>query len=284
LNQLQHQLRGTLAAPVSLTGRGVHSGINGTVTIRPAPQSSGIRFVRTDLPGRPSISARLENLDDDALLRRTTLAANGGRVRTIEHLMSAMAGLGVHDAEVEMDCEEMPFLDGSALPFAEAIQAVGVERAGTRLEPLKITTPLHFTMEGAEISALPSADFRISFFFTSDHPNLRAQAWTGTISPDSYLSEIAPARTFCFFEEIEMMRRAKLIRGANLSSAVVIGRKGILNNSLRFQDEPVRHKILDFIGDTALLGAPLQGHFLVWRAGHKVNAGFARFLQKEMNL
>lgn len=277
--------RNTLAGEASLSGRGVHSGIPARLTIRPAPPGTGLQFVRTDLPGKPTIPVSYAHLASEELDRRTTLRTAEAAVHTIEHALSAMMAMDIDDAYMDVDAAEPPFADGSSKPFVELICEAGItEISNSSIEPITIPRPLVFLCNDSEISAIPSDDFRVSFFFNSDHPNLRTQSQTFVVTPDIYREEIAPARTFCFFEEIEMLRRANLIKGANLSSAVVIGRKGILNETLRFPDEPVRHKILDFIGDMALLGAPLKGHFLVWRGGHRVNAAFGKYLIKELNL
>lgn len=278
------RMRQSLRGEVSISGRGVHSGVISNLTLCPGEPESGIRFCRTDLPGKPVIPANYDYLVEKELDRRTTLRAGDAVVYTIEHVLSALAALMVDDVIVKMDSSEPPFLDGSSLPYADMINRAGLVSTNKQISPIVIEKPLAFTHGDSEICAIPSAGFRVSFFYNSDHPSLRAQAYSVAITPDSYLKEIAPARTFCFFEEIEGMRKAGLIKGANLASAVVIGRKSILNNALRFTDEPVRHKILDFIGDMALLGTPLQGHFMAWRAGHRVNAAFGKHLQKELNL
>lgn len=277
-------MRNTLVSEISVSGRGVHSGVVANLTLCPAQPESGINFRRTDLPGQPIIPVNYDYLDEKELDRRTTLRAGDAAVYTIEHVLSALAALGVHDVLIKMDAAEPPFLDGSSLPYAEIINRSGVVTTGKAVLPIIIENPLAFAHGNAEICAIPSAEFRVSFFYTSEHPRLTSQSYSVSITPASYLAEIAPARTFCFFEEIEFMRKAGLIKGANLASAVVIGRKNILNDALRYPDEPVRHKILDFIGDMSLLGAPLQGHFLAWRAGHSVNAAFGKYLQKELNL
>lgn len=276
--------RQTLAGEMSITGRGIHSGIPATLTLGPAEPGAGITFCRTDLPGTPIIPATYDYLAVEELDRRTTLRTPAAAVHTIEHVLSALAGAQVHDAVIKMTSAEPPFLDGSSLPFSEMIEQIGIDASDEEITPIAIPRPIAFSHGDAEISAIPSAEFRVSFFFTSEHPNLRSQSQTLQVTPETYVAEIAPARTFCFFEEIEALRKANLIKGANLASAVVIGRKGIINDSLRYPDEPVRHKILDFIGDMALLGAPLQGHFLAWRAGHRVNAAFGMYLKKELNL
>ncbi|MBX7246621.1 MAG: UDP-3-O-acyl-N-acetylglucosamine deacetylase [Candidatus Sumerlaeaceae bacterium] len=274
----------TISKAVSCTGKGVHSGIPVTARFLPAPENNGYTFVRTDLPGKPSIPGSLDAIVEHELARRTTLARGDAKVHTIEHMLSAAFALGIDNMTIEMDGPEAPFLDGSALPFANLLTSAGIAEQDTESTPIAITRPMAFTSGSAEISVVPDEQFRVSFFYTSDEPLLRNQSASYVIEPDAYLREIAPARTFCFFHEIEALRRAGLIRGGNLSSAVVIGRKAVVNSSLRFADEPVRHKILDFIGDVALLGRPLAGHFLAWRSGHQVHAAFGKFLKKELGL
>lgn len=280
---IRHRKRHTLAAPLEFTGKGVHSGQLCHMVINPAPPGSGIAFRRIDLPGAPVIPASYDYLAAEELDRRTTLRLGNAAVHTVEHVLSALSAAGIDDALIEQDAAEPPFIDGSSLPFASAIQKIGPKEHGDAISPVVITQPMAFALGGAEICAIPSNTFRVTFFYTSSHPSLRSQSYSAEITPESYLKEIAPARTFCFFDEIEAMRKADLIKGANLSSAVVIGRKALINDSMRFPDEPVRHKILDFIGDMALLGAPLQGHFMAWRAGHRVNAAFGQYLKKELN-
>jgi UDP-3-O-acyl N-acetylglucosamine deacetylase len=230
------------------------------------------------------IPANYEHLAIDELDRRTTLRTADAAVHTIEHVLSALTAAAVDDAVIKVDAAEPPFADGSALPYTQLIRQVGITPHNEMVKPIVIHRPLAFRFRNAEICAIPSAEYRVSFYFTSNHPNLRSQAHSFHVTPEAYATDIAPARTFCFFEEIEQLRSAGLIKGANLASAVVIGRKGIINDTVRFPDEPVRHKILDFIGDMALLGSPLQGHFMAWRAGHRVNAEFGMYLKKELNL
>lgn len=283
-NNAAPRFRRTIGKRVSVAGKGVHSGIPALLTLAPAEPGAGYTFQRVDLPGKPVLPVSYENLVLEELERRTTLRANGATVHTIEHVLSALAAAEVDDVNIELDAAEPPFLDGSALPFADMIKDAGVVESTEALSPIVIERPMAFSFGGSEVCVTPYNGFRVSFFFTSAHPNLRSQSHTIDITPDAYYREIAAARTFCFFEEIEQLRRAGLIRGANLSSAVVIGRKGIINDSLRYNDEPTRHKILDFIGDMALLGRPLRGHFMAWRAGHRVNAEFGMFLKKELDL
>lgn len=280
--------RMTLASAAAVTGRGVHSNSHGTLRVLGAPPGTGFVFRRADLPGSPEVPAKLEFLHSDRMARQTTLARDNVSIATVEHVLSAAAGIGLTDLVLEVDCPEIPFLDGSAAPFVDLFLAAGLHSIADApsVQPIVIPYPIIFTDSGsgAEICAVPSDEFRISFFFSSNHPGLRFQSLTQIVTPETYRTGIASARTFCFFEEIEEMRRAGLIKGASLASAVVIGRKAVLNESLRYEDEPVRHKVLDLVGDLALLGAPLKGHIMAWRAGHRVNAAFGLHLRKELGL
>lgn len=270
-----------IAREIDFDGFGVHSGKPVRLRVLPAPVGQGVRFRRVDLPGCPEVAALLANVAGEDLLRRTTLAAGDARVCTVEHLLAAMHALGVFDATVELDAEEPPFLDGSALPFFDNLQHAVVEAEQAR-EPLVVTTPTGFACGDAEFAAVPSEVLRLTFFFSSENSLAGNQAVTFEITPETFGREIAPARTFCFFHEIEELRRRGLIKGGNLTSAIVIGRKAIINNELRFADELVRHKMLDLLGDLSLLGRPLRGHFLAWRSGHRSNVAFACHLRKEL--
>jgi len=272
----------TIRESFVLQGKGVHGGEHVSMHVLPAPPNHGIVFVRADLPGSPEVKAELDSLSDGDLFRRTTLRRGDAEIHTVEHFLSAVWVFGITNLRVEVTASELPFLDGSALPFVDAISRSGVEEQEGELEVLSPLEPLAFAFNGAEISVVPDTKLRVTFFFTSSQPLLRSQSASFVIAPETYKQEIAPARTFAFFEEIELLRKRGLIRGGSLKSAVVIGRKSILNNSLRFPDEPVRHKILDFIGDMALLNCHVHGHFLVWRSGHSANAAFAKFLRKEL--
>ncbi|MCX7626725.1 MAG: UDP-3-O-acyl-N-acetylglucosamine deacetylase [Candidatus Sumerlaeaceae bacterium] len=271
----------TIARMSELVGRGVHFGETVRMRVLPAPPHTGIVFVRIDLPGAPEIPANFESLAQEDLLRRTTLRWHEAEVHTVEHFLAAAYVLGITNLRIELDGSELPFLDGSAQPFAQFLLDAGVAEQEATIETCAPSRPLAFRFDHAEIVAMPATDFRVTFFFSSENPLLRTQSATFVVTPESFIREIAPARTFAFFHEIESLRRRGLIRGGSLASAVVIGRKAILNNELRYSDEPVRHKILDFIGDLALLGKPVVGHFLAWRSGHRANAAFVRFLRKE---
>lgn len=289
--------RRTLATEAALAGRGVHSGEPCRLTMRPAPPGTGLVFRRVDLPGAPAIPATLACLVTAELDRRTTLRADpddpgSAKAATVEHVLSAARGMGLDDAFFDLDGPEPPIADGSALPFARAVHEAGLAESATPLETLAVAEPVVFTdpASGAEYVALPAPGLTVTYFFTSDHPGLPAQSASLEIvgaggGPESdaaaaafYLREVAPARTFGFVEEIDGLLASGLAKGASMSNAVVIGRKGVVNGPLRFVDEPARHKALDFLGDMALLGRPLRGHFVIWKGGHRSNAAFAAHL------
>lgn len=276
------RLQRTIFKAVETRGKGLHSGNLSLLRLLPAPAGSGIRFRRIDLQGAPEIPATLDSIGSEELTRCTRISAGGAQVHTVEHVMAAAYALGIDNLIVEIDATETPFLDGSAKPFVELLESAGVVEQQTPVKEVRVKHPLAFRLGSAEVVALPSELLRVSFFFTSDNPLLRTQSASFVITPESFTHEIAPARTFCFIDEIEQLSRCNLIRGGSLASAVVIGRKHILNDSLRFANEPVRHKILDFVGDLALLGKPVKGHFLAWRSGHNVNAAFGNYLRKEI--
>jgi UDP-3-O-[3-hydroxymyristoyl] N-acetylglucosamine deacetylase len=239
--------------------------------MRPAAAGSGVRFRRSDVG--VEIPARLEHLAH--LDHATSLAAGGVSINTVEHLLSAFHALGVDDVLVEVDGPEVPVLDGSAAPFVILIHEAGLRPLAAPRRYLKVLRPVEVVHGGKSVRLLPSEQFRISYEIGFDHPLLRHQAFSTRVSADTYADEIAPARTFGFLRDVETLRRHGLALGGSLKNAVVIGETGVLNNKLRFQDEFVRHKVLDAIGDLALLGHPLLGHLEARRAGHALHAAVA---------
>jgi UDP-3-O-[3-hydroxymyristoyl] N-acetylglucosamine deacetylase len=266
--------RRTLRKPVGCTGIGLHSGKPVRLDLKPAPAEHGIRFRRTDLD--VEIPATLEHLA--RLDHATTLARDGVSVDTVEHLLSALLALGVDDVLVEVDSPEIPVLDGSASPFVILIHEAGLKPHNTARRALRILKPVEVKQGGKWARLTPSEHFRVSYAIGFDHPLLRHQAASFRITPESFVEQIAPARTFGFLREVETLRRSGLALGGSLENAVVIGETGVLNSNLRFEDEFVRHKILDAIGDLALLGHPLVGHLEAEKAGHALHTALARKL------
>jgi UDP-3-O-[3-hydroxymyristoyl] N-acetylglucosamine deacetylase len=268
--------RRTLKKAVGCTGIGLHSGKTVRLNLKPAPSGHGIRFRRTDfgveIPATLHYLARLDH--------STTLSRDGVSIDTVEHLLSALLALGVDDVLVEVDGPEVPVLDGSAAPFVILIHEAGLRPLATPRTYLKILSPVEVVRGGKSARLLPLDHLRVSYSIGFDHPLLRHQAASFRITPETFAEEIAPARTFGFLREVEMLRRSGLALGGSLDNAVVIGETGVLNNKLRFEDEFVRHKILDGIGDLALLGHPVVGHFVASKAGHAIHAALALKVQE----
>jgi len=266
--------RRTLRTAVGCTGIGLHSGKPVRLELCPAPAGSGVRFRRTDRSAEIEATVgELHRLD-----HATTLGREGTSIETVEHLLSALYALGVDDAIVEIDGPEIPALDGSAAPFVILVHEAGTRPQKQAREFLKILRPVE-VVRGAKWARLsPSDHFRVSYTIGFDHPLLRHQHASFRISPETFAEEIAPARTFGFLREVETLRRAGLALGGSLENAIVIGESGVLNNKLRFENEFVRHKILDAIGDLALLGHPIVGHLEANRAGHALHAALVQKL------
>jgi UDP-3-O-[3-hydroxymyristoyl] N-acetylglucosamine deacetylase len=268
--------RRTLKKAVGCTGIGLHSGKAVRLDLKPAPSGHGIRFRRTDFGVEiPATLHHLARLDHS-----TTLSRDGVSIDTVEHLLSALLALGVDDVLVEVDGPEVPVLDGSAAPFVILIHEAGLRPLATPRRYLKVLAPVEVVRGGKSARLLPLDHLRVSYSIGFDHPLLRHQAASFRITPETFAEEIAPARTFGFLREVEMLRRSGLALGGSLDNAVVIGETGVLNNKLRFEDEFVRHKILDGIGDLALLGHPIVGHFVASKAGHAIHAALALKLQE----
>lgn len=261
----------TLRRQVSCAGIGLHSGNKVTLTLRPAPANSGIRFRRTDLGGL-EIEATIGNLA--GIQYATGLAQNEGSVETVEHLLAALSSLGIDNVVVELNYPEVPIMDGSAAPFVYLVHEAGVRELAVARRLMRITRPIELTRGDKRIALYPSDHFKVTYSISYDHPLLRHQARTMTITEAAFAEQIAPARTFTFLKEVEMLRQHGFALGGSLENAVVIGETGVLNNALRFDDEFVRHKMLDAIGDLALLGYPVVGHLVAHRGGHGLHTEF----------
>jgi UDP-3-O-[3-hydroxymyristoyl] N-acetylglucosamine deacetylase len=266
--------RRTLKRAVGCTGIGLHSGRPVRLALKPAPAEHGIRFRRTDVGVEiPASLAHLARLD-----HATTLSRDGVSIDTVEHLLSALRALGVDDAVVEVDGPEVPILDGSAAPFVILIHEAGLRPLPAHRLYLKVLRPLEVVRGGKSVWVGPSDHFEVSYTIGFDHPLLRHQAVSVRITPETFAQEVGPARTFGFLRDVETLRRNGLALGGSLENAVVIGESGVLNNKLRFEDEFARHKVLDAIGDLALLGHPVVGHVKAVKAGHALHAALAQKL------
>jgi UDP-3-O-[3-hydroxymyristoyl] N-acetylglucosamine deacetylase len=255
-----------LGRSVSCDGIGLHSGDPVSLTIRPAAIDTGIVFRRLD--AGVEIRAIWSNTIDSAL-RSVLSNREGVTVDTIEHLMAALAGSGIDNAIVELDGPEVPILDGSAAPFLAMIDRAGTRPQDAALRAIKVLKPIRVACGGASAELLPDHGFSMSFEIDFDTPLIRRQDLALTIEADTFRTELSRARSFCLFDEIERMKAAGLARGGSLDNAVVIDGDRVMNTGgLRYADEPVRHKLLDAVGDLYLAGGPLVGHFRGHRSGH----------------
>lgn len=270
----------TLKNPVSYSGIGLHSGNKVSLTIVPAPANSGLRFRRTDLDGKPEIEARAEYVVDTQ--RSTTLAKGAVKIHTVEHVLASLAGVGIHNAVIELDANEPPIADGSAREFARLIRDAGMVAQTETIEPFKVTAPLELTVGETQMAVFPHNGFKITCT-SSDRGGRFTQFFSVEITPETWDKEISHARTFCFYEEIEFLIRNGLIKGGSLENAIVIRDDAILTTEpLRYREEFVRHKILDIIGDLALVGRPIHAHVIAVRPSHHANTELARALIAQM--
>ena len=271
-------LQRTLKRSISCAGIGLHSGKKVTLSLKPAPAGSGIRFRRTDLNGI-EIPAHVSHVG--AVAYATQLKLGEARVETVEHLLAALASTRVDNAVIELNTPEVPIMDGSSAPFIYLVQEAGVRTLAEPRKYLKVTRPVTLTRGDKQISLFPSDYLKVSYTIGFDHPLLRHQARTIVLTEDSFIEDIAPARTFTFLKEVEMLRQNGLALGGSLDNAIVIGDTGVLNSSLRFEDEFVRHKILDLVGDFALVGHQVVAHAVVHRGGHALHTAMAAQLLQE---
>jgi len=296
----------TIKQPVSMSGVGLHTGSISTMTFKPAPEDYGIRFRRIDLGGSPEVPADVDHVVD--ISRGTTIEVGEARIHTVEHVMAALVGLQVDNVLIEIDANEPPVGDGSAKPYVDVLMKAGFEKQNAPKDYLIIDQTVHYHNEEkkVDIVALPTDDYRITVMVDYNNPALGSQH-TGLFSLEKeFVTEFAPCRTFCFLHEVEVLHSQGLIRGGNLDNAIVIvdrelsdseikrisgklgikdavilGNNGVINNRpLHFPNEPARHKLLDVMGDLALIGVPLKAQILAARPGHASNIEFARKIRK----
>ena len=284
---MKRRMQRSIAKPVSFDGVGLHTGERGRVTFRPASPDTGVRFVRVDLPGKPEVLVRPENAHfEPSAGRRTILQQGSVQIHTMEHILAAVAGLGIDNLEIELTTMEAPEpADGSAAPVARLLREAGIVEQEKPKRHIKVTKPVSWAENGIELTASPYDGLRISFTIDYDHPQVGKQTLSLDIDERSFMEQIAPARTFVLERDIEPLRHAGWIKGGRLESAVVVGEAGILNaEPLRFPDEFVRHKVLDLLGDLFLLGHPLLGHVTALRSGHQSHVAFVKHLKESLPL
>lgn len=261
----------TIEKEISIFGKGLHTGHDVKVIFSPASADSGIVFQRTDLPGAPAT-----RLGDMGVIsggdagRYSAVKVGTGQIYTVEHMVSALAGLGIDNIVIRMNGDEVPGMDGSALEFLKALKSAGIVDLAADKKYFRITEPLCVSRNGASVMIVPAEDFKVSYALEYAHPMLRA-ALTMAMTPESFENDIAPCRTFCLKEEAEALLAKGLGQGATPQNTLVFGPDGVIDNKMRFFDEPARHKLLDCIGDLYLLGVPIKGHVFAFRSGHQLN-------------
>jgi UDP-3-O-[3-hydroxymyristoyl] N-acetylglucosamine deacetylase len=259
------------------SGVGLHSGKITTVRIIPQESGKGRYFIRTDLPERPLIPANLNSVSQTLL--STELEINGVTLRTVEHLLAALVAYGVTNAQIEVDGAEIPLLDGSAKEWVKYLEEMGVKPANIPLDS-PITSPIWVYEGDSFVAALPSSELRFTYGIDFDYAPIGNQWYSWNPNQENFKETIASARTFGLADQIEQLQQAGLIKGGNLENALVCDRQKWLNPPLRFANEPVRHKLLDLVGDLSLLGAIPQAHYLAYKASHKLHIKLAQALRE----
>ena len=260
----------TVAEEVSCTGIGLHSGKKVKLTVKPAPPDSGIRFERVDISADCSVKASFDNVIKTNLA--TTIGFNGYSISTVEHLMAAFFGLGIDNALVEIDGEEVPIMDGSSAPFVFLIKNAGVTIQNSHKKFLLVKNSVKVKDGNRSVRVYPSNELKITYKIDFDHPLIKDQAYEVSFSQSTFIQQISRARTFGFLRDVQTLRNNGLAKGGSLDNAIVMDEFRVLNeDGLRHKNEFVRHKILDFIGDLAILGHVVIGHFVAERSGHSLN-------------
>ncbi|MDA8238988.1 MAG: UDP-3-O-acyl-N-acetylglucosamine deacetylase [Nitrospiraceae bacterium] len=265
----------TIKNEVSFEGIGLHTGRHSKVVLKPASRDTGITFIRSDK--NTVIKAHVGSVIDTAFA--TTIGQDGAKIRTVEHIMAALAGLGIDNIVIDVAGPEIPILDGSSTELINILLRAGIAKQGKKRPYLRIRRPIIFDDGNAKVAALPYDGRRITYSIYFNHYGFGEQRLSLEINEESFAREIAPARTFGFLKDIEYLRTNGLAKGGSLDNAIILGENGVLNSSgLRFKDEFVRHKVLDSIGDLAILGFPIYGHIIANRSGHSANIKFLKKL------
>lgn len=269
----------TVKEEFELSGVGLHFGIDTTVKVLPGKSGNGRYFVRVDMPGQPVIPAQVQTVGETTL--STELIAGDAKIRTVEHLLASLTASGVDDARIEIDGEEVPLLDGSAKNWCEAISQVGVTQNAQTSAALEILEPIWIRDGDAFAAALPAPHTRFTYGIDFDYEEIGNQWHSWNPSLESFNTNIAPARTFGFAEQIEQLQKAGLIQGGSLDNALVCGDSGWINPPLRFTNEPARHKLLDLVGDISLLGHFPTAHLIAYKASHKLHVRLAKKIHEQ---
>jgi UDP-3-O-[3-hydroxymyristoyl] N-acetylglucosamine deacetylase len=269
------RLQRTLKQEVSFEGIGLHTGRYAKVYLKPAPRDTGILFIRTDKD--LVVKASVGSVSDTAFA--TTLGLNGVKIRTVEHILATLSGLGIDNAYIEINGPEIPILDGSSLELTNQIIKAGIAKQSKKMPYIRITAPVILTDGHAEIAAFPYHGRRVTYRIHFNHHILGEQKLSMELTEETFALDISPARTFGFLKDVEYLKANGFARGGSFDNAIILGDNGVLNSTgLRFKDEFVRHKILDLIGDFSLLGYPIHGHIIANKSGHTTNLKFLKKL------
>lgn len=272
----------TIAREAVLSGIGLHTGNQVRIKFKPAAENSGIKFIRTDIADSPSIKATIDMLlPVSKNPRRTSIGKDNIEIHTIEHLMAVLAGLQIDNLDIELDNNEVPGIDGSGKAFCEALIKAGIKEQPAEKKYFSLKDSIAVEEEGAVLVAFPGNEFKISYTLDYQHPALKAQFLELSINENVFRNKLASSRTFCLEEETDGLIKSGLGKGANYKNTLVVGKSGVIENELRFDDEFVRHKVLDLIGDLYLLGAPIKGHFVAVRSGHALNLKLLNRINKQ---
>ncbi|MDD5432812.1 MAG: bifunctional UDP-3-O-[3-hydroxymyristoyl] N-acetylglucosamine deacetylase/3-hydroxyacyl-ACP dehydratase [Candidatus Omnitrophica bacterium] len=272
----------TIIKEVSISGAGLHTANKVNLKFKPADIDSGINFIRVDMPEKTVIKANTDSLIVSSRAhRRTSIGNSTVEVHTIEHLMASLFALGIDNINIEIDSNEVPGLDGSSQVFVETLKGAGIKEQDKEKHGFSLREPIFIEEGGSSIIALPSEDFRISYTLNYDHPMLKSGFLELIVTPESFSSEIAPARTFCLEEEAKELQRNNVGLGANYENTLVVGATGVIGNKLRFDNEFVRHKILDLIGDLSILAQPIKAHIIAIKSGHSLNLKLAKSIDQQ---
>jgi UDP-3-O-[3-hydroxymyristoyl] N-acetylglucosamine deacetylase / 3-hydroxyacyl-[acyl-carrier-protein] dehydratase len=272
----------TILKETSIQGVGLHTASKTRITFKPAQADTGIIFVRTDLAGAPRIKLEADSLiSQNRSPRRTSIGSQAARIHTVEHLMAGLSGLGIDNLIVEADNEEIPGADGSSIVFVNELIKAGIKELDSPRKYFLFREPFFVEEDGASLMAVPAEEFKVSYMLSYDHPLLKAQFFEITLTGESFKTEIAPARTFCLESEAEELQRQGVGSGANYGNTLVVGKKGVLKNTLRFEDEFARHKILDLMGDLYVLGHPIKGHIIALKSGHSLNLKLLKRMERD---
>ncbi len=262
----------TIAKDVLIKGTGIHTGQPVSIRVLPAPADTGIVFIRTDLPQRHEIPVKSgQVVDEGHSIRCTTLSKDGVQVQTVEHVMAALWGTGIDNAYIEVTASEMPGLDGSSAPFVQQFKAAGTLEQAAPRRYFSVREPILVEEGESYIAVFPDQSLKVSYMLDYNHPRLRSQFVSYQLNGSSFEETIAPARTFCLQQEAEALRAAGFGKGASYENTLVWGDDGVINNTLRFEDECARHKLLDLLGDLYLIGAHLRGRVIAMKSGHALN-------------